>query len=89
MSRPVAENGPRVAVTVFSYPASTSSRSFEWIRIAPPGYGDRPECDFELPMEVPGSVELPGSGSRITLQVLEKDRRVSRIRRAALCYSGE
>ena len=25
------------------------------------------------PLEVPGSVELPGSGTRITLQVLEKE----------------
>jgi tRNA(Ile)-lysidine synthase len=55
----------------FQVPGLDVFRSFEWIRIAPPGYGSRPECDFELPLEVPGSVELPGSGTRITLQVLE------------------
>ncbi len=29
--------------------------------------------DFSLPLEIPGSVELPGSRARIVLQVLEKD----------------
>jgi tRNA(Ile)-lysidine synthase len=48
-------------------------RSFEWIRFAPA----RPEApgarDFSIPLQIPGSVELPGSGTRIVLQVLEKD----------------
>ncbi|MGD0134726.1 MAG: tRNA lysidine(34) synthetase TilS [Bryobacteraceae bacterium] len=57
----------------FQLPGLDVFRSFEWIRIAPPGYGRRPECDFELPLKVPGSVELPGSGNRITLQILEKE----------------
>ncbi len=30
-------------------------------------------ADFSIPLQIPGSVELPGSGTRIVLQVLEKD----------------
>jgi tRNA(Ile)-lysidine synthase len=51
-------------------------RSFGWIRFAPflpPN--ERKERDFSLPLGVPGSVELPGSAARITLQVLEKAER--------------
>jgi tRNA(Ile)-lysidine synthase len=48
-------------------------RSFDWIRIATA----RPEApgarDFFVPLQIPGSVELPASGTRIVLQVLEKD----------------
>jgi tRNA(Ile)-lysidine synthase len=46
-------------------------RSFDWIRIAPAGIPTPP--DFSLPLEIPGSVELPGGSARIVLQVLEKD----------------
>ena len=45
-------------------------RSFDWIRIA---RKNEPTHDFSLPLAVPGSVELPGSLTRITLQVLEKE----------------
>jgi len=48
-------------------------RSFEWIRLAPAGAGNGMERDFALPLQAPGSVELPGSSARITLQVLEKN----------------
>jgi tRNA(Ile)-lysidine synthase len=47
-------------------------RSFEWIRIAP-ARAEAPALDFSVPLQIPGSVELPGSGTRIVLQVLEKD----------------
>lgn len=47
-------------------------RSFEWIRLAPPAIGQRPERDFCLPLRAPGCVELPDASARITLQVLEK-----------------
>jgi len=47
-------------------------RSFDWIRIAPGSQGADPG-DFSLPLQIPGSVELPGSSARIVLQVLEKD----------------
>jgi tRNA(Ile)-lysidine synthase len=48
-------------------------RSFDWIRIGRAGAEDRAVGDFSLPLEIPGSVELPGSKARIVLQVLEKD----------------
>src|SRR5208337_3393516 len=46
-------------------------RSFDWIRFAPPGPWAPPE-DFAVSLHIPGSVELPRSGARIVLQVLEK-----------------
>ena len=46
-------------------------RSFEWIRLAPCG-ADEGTRDFSLTIDPPGSVELPGSQTRITLQIIEK-----------------
>jgi tRNA(Ile)-lysidine synthase len=46
-------------------------RSFGWIRLTPLKKAPT-ERDFSLSLEAPGSVELPGSSARITLQVLEK-----------------
>jgi tRNA(Ile)-lysidine synthase len=48
-------------------------RSFDLIRLAPAGTAQGDNRDFRLAVEVPGSVELPSSGIRITLQVLEKE----------------
>jgi tRNA(Ile)-lysidine synthase len=47
-------------------------RSFDWIRIASANPETR-RVDFSVPLQIPGSVELPGSSARIVLQVLEKD----------------
>ena len=47
-------------------------RSFDWIRIAPAGFDSGKGRDFSLPLAAPGSVELPRSETRITLQVQEK-----------------
>jgi tRNA(Ile)-lysidine synthase len=47
-------------------------RSFDWLRFAPPGSW-APQEGFAVSLNVPGSVELPRSGARIVLQVLEKD----------------
>ena len=46
-------------------------RSFEWIRLVPTN-DHGPVPDFSVTLAAPGSVELPGSTTRITLQVLEK-----------------
>jgi tRNA(Ile)-lysidine synthase len=48
-------------------------RSFDWIRIAPEAFENQPARNFSFAIQVPGSVELPSSGIRITLQVLEKE----------------
>lgn len=48
-------------------------RSFEWIRIARANPEARRIRDFSVLLQIPGSVELPGSRTRIVLQVLEKD----------------
>jgi tRNA(Ile)-lysidine synthetase-like protein len=52
-------------------------RSFDWIRIAPVNPEIDHARDFCVPLQIPGSVELPGSGTRIVLQVLEKGGRES------------
>jgi tRNA(Ile)-lysidine synthase len=46
-------------------------RSFEWIRLAPCG-ADEGTGDFSFTIDPPGSLELPGSQTRITLQIIEK-----------------
>ncbi len=47
-------------------------RSFEWMRLATACANPGTASDYSLPISAPGSVELPGSQARITLQVLEK-----------------
>ncbi len=47
-------------------------RSFDWIRFAPAESAASEPGDFALPLQVPGTVELPRSGARITLQLLDK-----------------
>jgi tRNA(Ile)-lysidine synthase len=57
----------------FQAPGLDVCRSFDFIRLAPADAKapeDRPFC---LLIPIPGSVALPGSMNRITLQVLEKD----------------
>jgi tRNA(Ile)-lysidine synthase len=46
-------------------------RSFEWIRFAPLDYDRTRERDFSIPLSAPGSAELPGHSTRITLQLRE------------------
>ncbi|HTR35736.1 MAG TPA: tRNA lysidine(34) synthetase TilS [Bryobacteraceae bacterium] len=47
-------------------------RSFDWIRVARPGLDSGRERDFSFPLAAPGTVELPRSNSRISLQIQEK-----------------
>jgi len=47
-------------------------RSLDWVRFAPPGFTSRTEHDFSIPLQASSTVELPGSSTRITLQLLEK-----------------
>jgi tRNA(Ile)-lysidine synthase len=56
----------------FQAPGLDICRSFDLIRLAPAVKPDKPS-GFSIPVQVPGSAELPGSRSRITLQVLEKE----------------
>jgi tRNA(Ile)-lysidine synthase len=56
----------------FQAPGLDICRSFDLIRLAPAGEPAQPP-DFAFAVQVPGSVELPGSRTRITLQVLEKE----------------
>jgi tRNA(Ile)-lysidine synthase len=48
-------------------------RSFEWVRFAPAKNEPSESASFSISLPVPGSVELPGTRKRITLQVLEKE----------------
>ena len=56
----------------FQAPGLDVCRSFDLIRLAPTGQPVT-NCGFSFAVQVPGSVELPGSLTRITLQVIEKE----------------
>ena len=43
-------------------------RSFEWLRLAPPGSGER---NYRLPAPVPGRMRLPGADADIVLEVID------------------
>jgi tRNA(Ile)-lysidine synthase len=57
----------------FQAPGLDVCRSFDLIRFAPPGIAPGQACVFSFAVQVPGTLELPGCGTRITLQVLEKE----------------
>jgi tRNA(Ile)-lysidine synthase len=44
-------------------------RSFDWVRLAPPGSYGAGDRDYELPAPVPGNVELPGGRSSLRLEL--------------------
>jgi len=46
-------------------------RSFEWLRLAPPGVDNLENRNFRLPAPVPGSVPLPGESSAVLLELVE------------------
>ena len=46
-------------------------RSFEWIRLAPPGIDRLENRNFHYPAPVPGSVPLPEGGSAVLLELIE------------------
>jgi tRNA(Ile)-lysidine synthase len=46
-------------------------RSFEWLRLAPPGVDNLENRNFRLPAPVPGSVPLPGGSSAVLLELIE------------------
>ena len=57
----------------FQMPGLDICRSFDFIRMSPPSTIPPDTPDFSFALEVPGSVELPGTDTRITLQILEKE----------------
>jgi tRNA(Ile)-lysidine synthase len=56
----------------FQAPGLDVCRSFDFIRLAPATTPADDPSNFSFAIQVPGSVELPGGVTRITLQVLEK-----------------
>ena len=46
-------------------------RSFEWMRLAPPGIDRLENRNFRYPAPVPGSVPLPESASAVLLELIE------------------
>lgn len=46
-------------------------RSFNWLRIAPPGGDNLDNRNFRLPLAVPGSVRLPGQKSILQTELFE------------------
>jgi len=57
----------------FQTPGLDVCRSFDFIRLSPEGASAGHARDFSYAVQVPGSVELPASSTRITLQIREKD----------------
>jgi tRNA(Ile)-lysidine synthase len=56
----------------FQAPGIDICRSFDLLRLSASDPASNDARGFAFAIQVPGSVELPGSGTRITLQVLEK-----------------
>jgi tRNA(Ile)-lysidine synthase len=46
-------------------------RSFEWVRLAPPGMDSLENRNFRVAAPVPGSVPLPGGSSAVLLELIE------------------
>src|SRR5206468_13023144 len=46
-------------------------RSFDWIRLAPPGVDGLAGRNFRLPVSVPGRFTLPDNSSVVGLELLE------------------
>jgi tRNA(Ile)-lysidine synthase len=46
-------------------------RSFEWLRLAPPGMDCLENRNFRLPAPVPGVVALPGGSSAVLIELVE------------------
>jgi len=61
-----AEGGGRLQV-----PGVDVYRSFEWLRLAPPGLDNLENRNFRLPLSVPGKLPLPGGGAAILLELIE------------------
>jgi tRNA(Ile)-lysidine synthase len=45
-------------------------RSFDWVRLAPPGVSPR---DFDLPAVAPGVVNLPNGGAALSLELITRE----------------
>jgi tRNA(Ile)-lysidine synthase len=58
----------------FQAPGLDVYRSFDWMRIAPPGIDTLENRNYGLPAPVPGSVEIPNSGRRVILEVIDTTR---------------
>jgi len=46
-------------------------RSFEWLRLAPPGVDNLENRNFRLPASIPGRIPLPAGGTIILLELIE------------------
>jgi len=46
-------------------------RSFEWLRLAPPGLDNLENRNFRLPVSIPGRIPLPGGSTSILLELIE------------------
>jgi tRNA(Ile)-lysidine synthase len=46
-------------------------RSFDWLRLAPPGMDRMENRNFRIPLPVPGAVSLPGGNSAVLVELIE------------------
>jgi tRNA(Ile)-lysidine synthase len=56
----------------FQAPGLDVYRSFDWMRIAPPGIDTLENRNYRFPAPVPGSVEILNSGRWVVLEVIDK-----------------
>lgn len=54
-------------------PGIDAYRSFDWLRLAPPGFDTRLERNFEIPITVPGHAAIPARRIDISLQTLKME----------------
>lgn len=47
-------------------------RSFDWLRLGPPGFDSRLERDFEIQLEIPGRTQLPERGITLDIELIGK-----------------
>ena len=52
----------------FRAPGVEARRSFDWLRLAPPG---GPRCPFEIPVAAPVLVRVPGSEFALSMEIIE------------------
>jgi tRNA(Ile)-lysidine synthase len=48
-------------------------RSFEWIRLAPPGMDTLANRNFRVPLTAPGAIQLPPSGISMSLELIDPE----------------
>ena len=63
----------------FQAPGVDILRSFDWLRFGRPGSLTMEHRHYRLPVPIPGTVEIPGSGGEIRLELVEKSKAADQV----------